>query len=77
MMRIRQLLPQSMHDIGVLPHRQIQQNPLGRKQALRSLPRPAGKNRNETPFSRISSGFGLYRHNRASVLLHCSIDLNI
>ena len=44
-LRVGQLFPDGMHDAGVLPHRQIQENALRGEESLHSLLRPAGEER--------------------------------
>jgi hypothetical protein len=41
-MRIGQLLPHSMHYVRILPHHEVQQNPLRREQTLNPLLCPTG-----------------------------------
>jgi integrase len=54
MMRIRKLLPHGVHHAGILPHGQVDQDPLCREQCLRPLLRPTRKQRERRELFRMS-----------------------
>jgi hypothetical protein len=47
MMGIGQLLPKRVHHVRILPHHQIQKNPLRSEKALHPLLRPTRQERNK------------------------------
>ena len=55
-LRIGQLLPHRVHDACILPHGEIQEDPLRSKETLYALLGPTGKKRNKGRFPRMSSG---------------------
>jgi polyhydroxyalkanoate synthesis repressor PhaR len=54
MVWVGELLPQSLHDVCVLPHGKIQEHPLRREEALNSLLGPTRKHGNERRLSGMS-----------------------
>ena len=66
MIRVGELLPQDVHDVRILPHRQIEQDALGGEESLYPLLRPSG-NQGDHGLVFNMSGFMLcYCHMKAS-----------
>ena len=56
MIGVGQLLPHRVHQVGILPHREIQKDPLRGKEALYALLRPTRQERNKRRLPGMSSG---------------------